>query len=455
MKNVLTFLFATLITVPLCAQLTRMQIEGNPLLLNETFPERRDINGKLCAMIQVVSDMEGFKYDSYNGIVGSVIDKSGKDQIYLSPDERVLMIFHPGHEPLKFILSEIGIRLKEKQMWVIKVKGGGISLMPVSFVITPVDAEIYINGKAMGSGPTFQLDEGNYKIKIEKDGYMSVQDNIIVNTTQVLFNYRLIIKPEMVLVEGGTFEMGDTFGDGVSDEKPVHKVTLNSFEIGKTEVTQSQWIAVMGKNPAYDRGGDMPIMNVSWYDAVEFCNRLSTLSDFSPCYKIDKINKDMSNTNWYDRLKWIVDCDFASNGYRLPTEAEWEYAARGGKKSNNYKYCGSNSLDEVAWYRDNSEKVIHFVAQKKPNELGIYDILGNVNEFCWDWYHINYYKMSPENNPRGPLRFFKRIIRGGSYISYRDIIDVTNRECTDQHEHFSKTGFRLCRTIVPEEENDK
>jgi len=181
----------------------------------------------------------------------------------------------------------------------------------------------------MGKGPTFQLGAGKHNVSIQKEGYLSKTDHIEVSIENVLFQYQLVIEPDMILVEGGTFDMGDTFGDGDNDEKPVHKVTLSSFEIGKTEVTQAQWVAVMGSNPASFRGDSLPVERVSWYDAVEFCNKLSELSGLLPCYSIDKSRKDPNNTSSYDDVQWLITCDFTANGYRLPTEAEWEYACRG------------------------------------------------------------------------------------------------------------------------------
>ncbi|HDP99666.1 MAG TPA: PEGA domain-containing protein, partial [bacterium] len=188
MKRIFTIILLLVIALPLHSQLPRMELIEQPKLVHETFPDRRDINGRLCAVIKVVSDMDGFGYDSYNGVVGAVVDKMGEDMVYLSPDERVLLIFHTGYEPLKIILSEIGVLLQEKQMWQIKIKGSIVYVLPVTFVLDPSDAQVYINGKAMGSGPSYQLNSGKYHVKLAKDGYQSEEDTIIVNPNQVLFN---------------------------------------------------------------------------------------------------------------------------------------------------------------------------------------------------------------------------------------------------------------------------
>ncbi len=240
---------------------------------------------------------------------------------------------------------------------------------------------------------------------------------------------------KMVFVEGGTFQMGDTWGDGGSDEKPVHTVTVDSFYIGKYEVTQPEYLLIMKNNPShFTGGGDFfphPVEQVSWYDAVNFCNQLSIHEGLEPCYTI----KDTD-----------VTCDFTKNGYRLPTEAEWEYAARGGNQSQGYKYSGSNNPDDVAWYSDNSGNQTHEVGTKQPNELGIYDMTGNVWEWCWDWYDSEYYSSSPQDNPKGPDSGTRRVLRGGGWL-YRSgtRLGVANRSSDfPSYSHYD-IGFRLVR----------
>jgi formylglycine-generating enzyme required for sulfatase activity len=205
----------------------------------------------------------------------------------------------------------------------------------------------------------------------------------------------------MVLVEGGTFRMGTA--RQVTDEEPVHKVTLKGFYIGKYEVTQAEWKAVMGNNLSLYKGDNLPVENITWYDAVAYCNRRSQMERMTPCYSGEFDN---------------ITCDFTATGYWLPTEAEWEYACRGGWKSGNYRYSGSNNPLEVAWYEDNSKACTHPVGQLKPNELGIYDMSGNAWEWCWDWYDENYYKYSPLKNPRGPASGKVRVYRGGGAGGY-------------------------------------
>ncbi|MEW5814402.1 MAG: SUMF1/EgtB/PvdO family nonheme iron enzyme [Spirochaetota bacterium] len=183
------------------------------------------------------------------------------------------------------------------------------------------------------------------------------------STAPVAFSYRPAPKvPEgFVLVEAGTFSLGSNAG--ASDEKPVHTVTISRpFYMSKYEVTQAQWRAVMGSNPSYFKGDDLPVESVNWYEAVEYCNRLSRQEGLTACYSGSGAS---------------IRCDFSADGYRLPTEAEWEYAARGGQESRGYAYSGSNSAGGVGWYWNNSGGKTHPVGQKLPNELGLYDLSGN------------------------------------------------------------------------------
>ncbi|WP_282776075.1 formylglycine-generating enzyme family protein, partial [Phaeodactylibacter xiamenensis] len=181
------------------------------------------------------------------------------------------------------------------------------------------------------------------------------------------------LERNMVRVEGGRFKMGCTAEQGSdcwSREKPAHRVELSSFSIGKYEVTQAQWEAVMGSNPSgFSSCGSCPVENVSWNDVQDFIVKLNRMT---------------------------------GGNYRLPTEAEWEYAARGGNRSRGHKYSGSDNLGSVGWYRDNSDKKTHPVGKKTPNELGLYDMSGNVWEWCSDWYDKDYYSSSPARNPKGP-----------------------------------------------------
>ncbi len=275
---------------------------------------------------------------------------------------------------------------------------------------TPDFAKIFIDGKAMDETPNFipQLLIGQHKLKLTKEGYADYTEVITISNgerKQVMATLIEGAKDEetftindvsftMKLVEGGTFQMGDNDREAESDEKPVHSVTLSSYFIGETEVTQALWKAVMGSNPSNWVSDSLPVENVSWNDCQEFIRKLN-----------QKIGKN----------------------FRLPTEAEWEYAAKGGKMSKRYKYSGSNAIGKVAWYKDNSGDKTHAVKTKLPNELGLYDMTGNVLEWCSDWYDNKYYGESPLSKPKGRSSGYSRVLRGGCWNDDAIGCRVSNR----------------------------
>ena len=225
----------------------------------------------------------------------------------------------------------------------------------------------------------------------------------------------------MVRVEGGTFTMGATNepgSDAYENETPAHQVTLSTYSIGETEVTQELWEAVMGSNPSRFKGAKRPVERVSWDNCQDFIKKLNAATGKS---------------------------------FRLPTEAEWEYAARGGNKSRGYKYAGSNDIESVAWYEKNSydkgssslDFGTHNVAQKQPNELGLYDMSGNVFEWCSDWYGKDYYGSSPQSNPQGPDNGQSRVRRGGGWNGYARFCRSSYHSNDIPDARDNDVGFRL------------
>ena len=221
------------------------------------------------------------------------------------------------------------------------------------------------------------------------------------------------LQNSFVYVQGGSFAMGCTSEQEgcYGREKPVHRVNLSSFSIGKYEVTQAQWRAVMGSNPSYFKNCDnCPVEYVSWNEIQDFIKKLSQLT---------------------------------GQRFRLPTEAEWEYAARGGSRSKGYRYAGSNSIVSVAWYSSNSGDNTHPVGQKQANELGLYDMTGNVWEWCSDWYGENYYGSSSSSNPSGPSAGEYKVLRGGSWHYGASLLRVSYRGYGSPTDQSGSDGFRL------------
>ncbi|MCC6413236.1 MAG: formylglycine-generating enzyme family protein [Saprospiraceae bacterium] len=242
--------------------------------------------------------------------------------------------------------------------------------------------------------------------------------------------------PGMVLMPGGTIEMGDTWGRGLANEKPVHGVKVAPFYIGAYEVTFEEYdnfCRESGRLQPTDNGwgrGDMPVINIGWYDAVAYCNWLSKQQRLKPVYTIDGFN---------------VSADWSANGYRLPLESEWEYAARGARKGQTWQFSGSGNADEVAWFRNNAADKPHAIGLKRPNELGLYDMSGNVAEWCWNW-------MAPYPNTRekaaelaeGSAEFLK-VYRGGSFQSQTFRVRVSSREAASPSSRLDQVGFRVAR----------
>ena len=303
----------------------------------------------------------------------------------------------------------------------------------------PFGADVYVDGKKIGQSPRVfnGLLVGNHKVEIKKDGYgtESKQVNILEGQTATLagmlttnttvstatgstLSGNIITIPikdgisiDMVRVEAGTFTMGATpeMKDPYDWEKPTHQVTLtNDYYIGKYEVTQALWQAVMDNNPSKFKGDNLPVENVSWKDCQEFLSKLN-------------------NTT--------------GKKFRLPTEAEWEYAARGGKKSRGYQYSGSNNISDVAWYTDNSGSKTHAVGSKQANELGIYDMSGNVYEWCQDW--KGSYSSSSQVNPTGAASGSDRVLRGGCWFNTARFCRSSYRFSITPGTRYGSLGFRL------------
>jgi len=252
-----------------------------------------------------------------------------------------------------------------------------------------------------------------------------------------------IKKPEleMVLVAGGTFKMGATRDQkmsrkdkSLSRSEPVHKVKLDNFYMSKYLVTEEQWFAVMGTMPSSNQRHGYPVTNVSWYDCIDFCNALSELEGLQKSYIFEAET---------------ITCDLNANGYRLATEAEWEYAARGGKSSKKTLFSGSDDMDKTGWFKENSGNSIHLVGEKTPNELGIYDLSGNIWELCWDeeksyeeWMQVNPIKVIHATNSGN------MVARGGCFQNEKSNCRIASRYeygLFRSHKRYDR-GFRVVKS---------
>ena len=339
---------------------------------------RTDLNGKQCALVKVM--VRDDIVECKGGNVGDIINKGVVKKIFVSPTARFLEFEFKYNFPLKVAFADYGYT---------SLSEGS------TYTITLVDAYM-MSQQSMPQQTQQQTFNSNAQNNIVHQTTSTQTtlsaDLLLITVNGVTFN--------MIKVDGGTFMMGaseETDNYSWEREHPAHQVALSSYYIGETEVTQALWKAVMGKNPSKTKGDDLPVERVSWYDCQKFIEKLNSLT---------------------------------GKKFRLPTEAEWEFAARGGNKNRHTQYSGSKRINDVAWYWQNSgdmnlsgqwdgEKIkrnnckIHPVKTKMPNELGIYDMSGNVCEWCQDWYGA--YSSNAQTNPAGPSSGTNRVFRGGSW----------------------------------------
>ena len=410
---------------------------------------RKDLNDRNCALIKVGIGLQGVQFEG--GIMGNVENKTGEYWVYMPQGNRQLKVKHTNYAPVMVTFADYGVeKLESNRTYelIITASGGTQVAQKQRLTIrySPSSATVLVdnkmvkgtNGVARTTLPVgqhsfvvacdgYESEEGTVKLKasapsniqitLTKEA-MATQQSIvsqpivaqqpvvqapIVHSDNITIPVKDGVSIDMVRVEAGTFTMGATaeMKDPFEDEKPTHLVTLtNDYYIGKYEVTQALWKAVMGNNPSYFKGDNLPVEKVSWDDCQEF---------------ISKLNRITGKT------------------FRLPTEAEWEYAARGGNKSRGYQYSGSNNLLDVAWFWDNSGHKLHAVGTKQPNELGIYDMSGNAREWCQDW--CGAYSSSSQVNPTGANSGSYRVFRGG-------YIDNYARECHSSSRNGNSSGAR-------------
>ena len=414
---------------------------------------RKDLNGDACALVKIsfvgdVADVEG-------NVIKPLVKRNNETWTFMTQESRQMKVVTKDYLPLMVTFGDYGIeKLQSNRTYVLTLaKPSGASetqqMQTLTIKYSPITASVLVdnkfikgsNGVAKTSLPIgphsfvvacdgYESEEGMVKLKASAPSNLqitlskevasmnqtsktaipqqtqtqqpiaqpqSVSTTASLSTSSTSLNavgsstsgsvITLPVKDgvniEMVKVEAGSFDMGATPEmENPSDwEKPVHRVTLtNNYYIGKYEVTQALWKIVMGSNPSNSKGDNLPVEKVSWNDCQKFISKLNKLTGKS---------------------------------FRLPTEAEWEYAARGGNKSRGYQYSGSNTIGDVAWYDGNSGSKTHAVGTKQPNELGAFDMTGNVWEWCQDWF--NRYSSSPQTNPIGAVSGSCRVYRGGSW----------------------------------------
>ena len=388
---------------------------------------RKDTNNCNCAIVKVL--FVGDIVDLDGNIIKPVVKYTNETWVYMPQRSRQLKITTKDYLPLMVTFEDYGVdKLESNRTYVLTLLGNSQQqaqlTQTLSIRYSPSSATVLVDNKMVkGTNGMVQttLPVGQHSFVVACDGYESeegtvklkastpsnlqitltkeataIQQSIIsqpvvaqqpvvqapiANRDHISIPVKDGISIDMVRVEAGTFTMGATseMKDSYDSEKPAHQVTLtNDYYIGKYEVTQALWQAVMGNNPSEFKGDNLPVENVNWNDCQKFISKLNLIT---------------------------------GKTFRLPTEAEWEYAARGGNKSRGYQYSGSNNLSDVAWYDDNSGNKTHAVGTKQPNELGIYDMSGNVLEWCQDRY--GKYNSSSQINPTGVNSGSNRVFRGG------------------------------------------
>ena len=358
MKRILFLILSLLLSFGASAQ--KLAVESFSLAASDISAQtqpRKDLNDAPCALVKVqfVGDILNVK----GNVILPLLKEDYETWVYLTHGSRQMQVTAKNYLPLMIKFADYGVESVEKnRTYVLVLNQMGMSSNPAD--VSTTASTVSVSPVQVPAVPSNTISDDVITIPV-KDG----------------------ICIELVKVEGGTFMMGATseMKNPNSNEKPVHQVTLtNDYYMGKYEVTQALWQAVMGSNPSEYKGDNLPVETVSWNDCQKFISKLNSLT---------------------------------GRMFRLPTEAEWEYAARGGKESRGYQYSGSSNISDVAWYDENSGSKTHPVGTKQANELGIYDMTGNVWEWCSDWYSS--YSSSSQTNPTGSDSGSARVSRGGGW----------------------------------------
>lgn len=424
MKRLIAFILQTFCVIVMQAQNLAVQsfrMDETDLTANTAGTTVIDQNGNKCALIKVETTLKGFTFDA--GTLGVVKTENhvGEVWVYVPEGVKRLSIFHEDYMPIRDY--DLGMMLRRARTYVLRLSASqqqAAEETPTSqfviFQVSPANATIELNGEILpvhNGSATKMMPFGSYDYRVQAPDYMPQAGKVVVDDPKQPHVVSALLRREgedrlvtvgsvtftMIPVKGGTFQMGATreqTGEARKDEKPVHTVTLDNFQIGETEVSQALWREVMGSNPSTYKGNDLPVTNVTWEDCQEFIKKLN-----------ERTGKQ----------------------FRLPTEAEWEFAARGGTASKGYMFSGSDEVRSVAWHNRDSNRDRHngpyAIKSKDPNELGIYDMSGNVNEWCQDWFGD--YTADSQTNPQGPATGKEHVYRGGSWWYYGMSCRVSRR----------------------------
>ena len=459
MRNILlsfVLLFAA-ISSALAQELTVKSFKLAGSDLTAMTQPRKDLNDRNCAVVKV--QLVGDILNVEGNVIMPLVKRNNETWVYMPQNTRQMKVITKNYLPLMVTFADYDVeRLESNRTYVLTLLGNNLQQAQQSQTLTirytPTNATVLVdnkmvkgtNGVAQTTLPVgqhsyivacdgYESEEGTVKLKTSAPSNLqitltkeavSTQQSIVsqptvaeqpvaqptvVNSDHISIPVKDGISIDMVRVEAGTFTMGATaeMEDPYDDEKPTHQVTLtNDYYIGKYEVTQALWKAVMGKKPSKFKGDNLPVENVSWDDCQEFISQLNRIT---------------------------------GKTFRLPTEAEWEYAARGGKKSRGYQYSGSNDISDVAWYDGNSGNKTHAVGSKQANELGIYDMSGNVWEWCQDWHGS--YSSSSQTNPTGVKSGSYRVIRGEGWFNGASICRSSYRDGRLPYASSRDQGLRL------------
>ena len=459
MRNILLsfFLLFTAISSALAQELTVKSFKLASSDLTAQTQPRKDLNNHNCALIKVGIALDGVNFDG--SIMGKPVQKLGEYWVYMPKGVSMLQVLHKNYTPLMINFDDYGIgKVESGETYVLTLKKPNTiterQTQKLRIKYSPTSASVLVDNKFVkgtnGIAETtltvgqhsyivacdgYESEEGSVKLKASAPSTIQIsllKESIVDNgisennnqhiedineTTDNDSVVKLLEKlnNDMVYIEAVEFTMGATKeqkGEANSDEKPAHPVVLNCFNLCKYEVTQELWEAVMGDNPSHFKGKNLPVENVSWDDCQKFIMKLNELT---------------------------------GKKYRLPTEAEWEYAARGGSNSMHYKYSGGNYAEYVSWCYINSMDKTHTVGMMKPNELGLYDMSGNVWEWCQDWYGL--YDKKTAYYPTGPIKAYNKVFRGGGYDNGDTYCRCSYRNGTAPQNKFKNLGLRLAHSI--------